>query len=96
MKTLQCVQHPLPEQRETGSAVALSFDEFELIHEAFSLSVGMDERSSSKHLLFLPLESSGEALDITEGAAGNLLHPLLESVPFPLTNEVAKGLGEAM
>jgi len=31
MQMLQCMQYPLPEQRETGSAVALSFDEFQLV-----------------------------------------------------------------
>jgi hypothetical protein len=33
------MEHPWPEQGETGSPIALSFDEFELIDLAFHLPV---------------------------------------------------------
>lgn len=39
MKTLQCMQHPLAEQRKASLAIALSFDQFQFGHMAFDLAI---------------------------------------------------------
>ncbi len=62
MKTLQCMQHPLAEQRKASLAVALSFDQFQFGHMSFDHAVTDPPGEAIFHSIFVFLDSSGKRL----------------------------------
>ena len=78
------MKDPLTEQRKSSSAIPLPFDEFELVDLAFHLPIGIDEGEGGKHFFFVSLQPLSKPLHVTEAARLYLLHPVLESTPFPL------------
>jgi hypothetical protein len=90
VKGLQCVEHPLTEQRETGSPIALSFDELELIDLSFHLSIGIDQREPGQDFFLIALQSSSETLHIAEVALFHLLHPVTEPISFTPAHDLSK------
>ena len=96
VNTLQCMEHALAQQRETRAAITLPLDQFELVHESFSLPVGIDERQPSEDFFVIPLQPGDETLKLSEAAHLDLLYPVLKLVPTSIADDLSKRLSKLM
>ena len=78
MKTLQCMQHPLAQQRKASLAIALSFDQFQFGHMAFDHAIVDPPGEAIFHGIFVFLDSSGKRLDFRKLAVCYLVKPGIE------------------
>src|SRR5207248_1132451 len=72
---LQCMKHSLAQERKTSSAVALSFDQFQLGHLPFDHAVVERKAETRSHRLFVFLNPGSEGLQFCKATLRHLSQP---------------------
>jgi len=79
------MKNPFSEKGESGSAIALSFDQFQLRHVSFDHSVADPPGETCSHGIFVFFHRSLKRLEFGQFAALHLGKPSIKALSLTLT-----------